>query len=109
MIFRNANPGIPRSRPIESRPARTTRGCAPGTHAASALPRTKSSSPFDRRGLRHHRFLVPLLLGITVMAVHPNGQMGCADSRWSIPTSVSLLDQGNFDLDEYLPVIEARG
>ena len=51
----------------------------------------------------------PLALFALVFATHINGEMGCADSRWSIPTAVSLLDQGNFDLDEYLPVLEARG
>jgi hypothetical protein len=51
----------------------------------------------------------PLVLAVIVFAAHVNGQMGCSDSRWSIPTSVSLLDEGNFDLDEYLPVLQARG
>jgi hypothetical protein len=35
--------------------------------------------------------------------------MGCSDSRWSIPTATSLLDQHNFDLDEYAPLVKARG
>jgi hypothetical protein len=28
------------------------------------------------------------------------------DSRWTVPTSVSILRQGNTDLDEYLPLLE---
>jgi hypothetical protein len=46
---------------------------------------------------------------VLVFAIHVHGNMGCADSRWSIPTAVSLVDHGDFDLDEYLPVLEARG
>lgn len=33
------------------------------------------------------------------------GNLGCADSMWSIPTAVSLLDHGDADLDEYLPML----
>jgi hypothetical protein len=33
------------------------------------------------------------------------GNLGCADSMWSIPTAVSLLDHGDADLDEYLPIL----
>src|SRR6266852_394963 len=28
------------------------------------------------------------------------------DSRWTVPTSVSILHQGNTDLNEYLPLLE---
>lgn len=31
------------------------------------------------------------------------------DSRWTIHTATSLIHQGNFDLDEYLPLLEAEG
>src|SRR5262245_36617778 len=55
------------------------------------------------------RAAAPLALFALVFVIHINGQMRCADSRWSLPTAVSLLDEGNFDLDEYPPVLEARG
>jgi hypothetical protein len=35
--------------------------------------------------------------------------MGCSDSRWSIPTATSVLDEHNFDLDEYEPLLKERG
>jgi hypothetical protein len=38
----------------------------------------------------------------------PPGNMGCADSMWSIPTAVSLVDHGDPDLDEYLPLLQSR-
>lgn len=52
---------------------------------------------------------VPLILFVGIMAADLHGSMGCSDSRWSIPTAVSLLDQHNFDLDEYLPLLQDRG
>lgn len=36
------------------------------------------------------------------------GNLGCADSMWSIPTAVSLIDEHNPDLDEYLAILRAR-
>ena len=48
------------------------------------------------------------LFAIAWIAYLP-GNMGCADSMWSIPTAVSLLDQHNPDLDEHLPILRARG
>lgn len=51
----------------------------------------------------------PLALFAVVFLAHTHGNMGCADSRWSIFTAVSLIDQHNADLDEYLPTLRARG
>jgi hypothetical protein len=51
----------------------------------------------------------PIALFAVVMTTHTHGNMGCADSRWSIFTAVSVLDQGNFDLDEYLQIVKDRG
>ncbi len=51
---------------------------------------------------------VPLLVGVAVFVVHCRGTMGCADSMWSVPTAVSLVDHGDANLDEYLPVVHAR-
>ena len=36
------------------------------------------------------------------------GNMECSDSMWSIPTAVSLVDERNANLDEYLPQLRAR-
>src|SRR6266851_862345 len=36
------------------------------------------------------------------------GNLICSDSMWSIPTAVSLLDHGDADLDEYLPMLRER-
>src|SRR5262249_54037376 len=41
-------------------------------------------------------------------AVHCRGNMGCADSMWSIPTAVSLIDRGDADLDEFSQQLAAR-
>lgn len=54
------------------------------------------------------RHYLPAALFLTVFATHLFGDMGCADSMWSIPTAVSLLDTGTPQLDRYLPVLEAR-
>jgi hypothetical protein len=55
------------------------------------------------------RWVPPVLLFLFIVASYLHGHMGCSDSRWSIPTATSLLDEGNFDLDEYAPLLEARG
>lgn len=60
-------------------------------------------SAIGRRG-----WIVPLALALAIVAVDLHGAMGCSDSRWSIHTAVSLLDQGNFDLDEFRSIVEAR-
>src|SRR5204863_1180505 len=36
------------------------------------------------------------------------GNLECSDSMWSIPTAVSLLDRGDPNLDEYLPMLRER-
>jgi hypothetical protein len=51
---------------------------------------------------------VPVGLFITIVAAYLHGNMGCSDSRWSIHTAVSLVDEGNFDLDEYRSTLQAR-
>lgn len=53
--------------------------------------------------------LTPLLLFTLIFAIYLHGHMGCSDSRWSIPTATSLLDEHNFDLDEYAPLLKERG
>lgn len=54
------------------------------------------------------RHAVPAVLFVIVWLCLLPGNMTCSDSMWSIPTAVSLLDHGDADLDEYLPVLEAR-
>jgi hypothetical protein len=49
-----------------------------------------------------------VLFAVVFLCYLPPGNMGCADSMWSIPTAVSLLDHGDPDLDEYLPLLQAR-
>jgi hypothetical protein len=47
-------------------------------------------------------------LFVAVWLCYLPGNMGCADSMWAIPTAVSLIEHGDRDLDEYLPVLEQR-
>jgi hypothetical protein len=54
-------------------------------------------------------FVLPAALFAAVWLCYVPGNMGCSDSMWSIPTAVSLLDHGDANLDEYLPVLKARG
>jgi hypothetical protein len=54
------------------------------------------------------RWIVPLVLALAIVVVNLHGAMGCSDSRWSIHTAVSLLDHGDFDLDEFRPIVVAR-
>jgi hypothetical protein len=71
-----------------------------------------NTPPENRRahaaGLRNSR-AVAVSIGLAVFAAHCHGNMGCSDSAWSIPTAVSLIDQGNADLDEFQPLLAARG
>jgi hypothetical protein len=45
---------------------------------------------------------------VAAWACYLPGNLACADSMWSIPTAVSLIDEHNPDLDEYLPILRAR-
>lgn len=47
-------------------------------------------------------------LFLAVLFVHIRGNMGCADSMWSIPTAISLLDRHSPRLDGYQAVLAAR-
>jgi len=55
---------------------------------------------------RSERLIPGVLLGLVfiVYAVSPNATP--FDSRWSVHTAVSILREGNTDLNEYLPLIE---
>lgn len=60
------------------------------------------------RLLANRRLLIAALFGI-VFAVHvASPVMTSWDSRWSIPTAVSVVREGNTDLDEYRSTIEAQ-
>jgi hypothetical protein len=48
--------------------------------------------------------LAVFVVVLTVHALSPNATP--FDSRWTVPIAVSILDQGNTDLDEYLPLLE---
>ena len=52
------------------------------------------------------KWAAPAVLSLAIFAAYQHGQMGCADSRWSIPTAISLLDQHNVDLDEFPQMLE---
>ncbi len=54
------------------------------------------------------RLALPATLFVVVWLCLLPGNMTCSDSMWSIPTAISLLDHGDANLDEYLPVLEAR-
>src|SRR5712671_1534091 len=64
---------------------------------------------YSRRTIRcvSKRWLSAALLAIVWLCYLP-GNLGCADSMWSIPTAVSLLDHGDPNLDEYLPMLRER-
>jgi len=60
------------------------------------------ASSFQRR-------LLPIALFATVFAVHvASPVMTSWDSRWSIPTAVSIVREGNTDLDEYRSIVAAQ-
>lgn len=53
---------------------------------------------------------IGILLALFVFFTHALSPVSQPyDSRWTIHTATSLLHQGNFDLDEYLPLLEADG
>jgi hypothetical protein len=54
------------------------------------------------------RALIAAILFVGVWLCYLPGNMGCSDSRWSIPTAVSLVDEHNADLDEYAPLLRAN-
>src|SRR5438132_8301741 len=65
------------------------------------------TSRMDRL-LASRRLLIAALF-VTVFAVHvASPVMTSWDSRWSIPTAVSIVREGNTDLDEYRSTIEAQ-
>jgi hypothetical protein len=56
---------------------------------------------------RIRELLVSLLVFLMVYAIYLNsGNAIPLDSMWTIPTSMSLLKQGNANLDEYQPLID---
>jgi hypothetical protein len=56
---------------------------------------------------RTKEFLISFLVFLMAYAVYLNsGNAIPLDSMWTLPTSVSILKQGNADLDEYQPLIE---
>jgi hypothetical protein len=56
---------------------------------------------------RSKEILISLLVFLTVYAVYLNsGNAVPLDSMWTIPTSMSILKQGNTDLNEYRPLID---
>lgn len=53
---------------------------------------------------------IGILLALFVFFTHALSPVSQPyDSRWTIHTATSLIHQGNFDLDEYLPLLEADG
>ncbi len=55
-------------------------------------------------------FAIGTLLVLFVFVTHALSPVSQPyDSRWTIHTAESLLREGNFDLDEYLPLLEADG
>src|SRR5947207_11320355 len=61
---------------------------------------------YSRRTIRcvSKRWLSAALVAFVWLCYLP-GNLGCGDSMWSIPVAVSLLDHGDPDLDEYLPML----
>lgn len=55
------------------------------------------------------RLAVALCLFTVVFAAYMPGHMGCADSRWTVPTAISLIDRHTFDLDEFGTLLKERG
>jgi hypothetical protein len=63
----------------------------------------------ERRTIRRvPKWGVAVALFVGVWLCYLPGNLGCADSMWSVPTAVSLIDERNPDLDEHLPVLRAR-
>ncbi len=60
--------------------------------------------------IRRLDVFIGILLALVVFVAHAISPVSQPyDSRWTIHTTTSLLHQGNFDLDEYLPLLEASG
>ena len=56
---------------------------------------------------RSREILISLLVFLIVYAAYlHSGNVFPLDSMWTIPTSMSILTEGNADLDEYRPLIE---
>jgi hypothetical protein len=55
------------------------------------------------------KLAVSLFLFTVAFAGYMPGNMGCADSRWSVPTAVSLIDRHRFDLDQFGTLLKERG
>jgi hypothetical protein len=53
------------------------------------------------------RAAIPLAIVAVVFATHFAGLITSYDSLWSIPTARSIVREGNIDLEEYRPRIEA--
>jgi hypothetical protein len=66
-----------------------------------------SLTPFTIRYVST-KWLAAAVLFVLVWVCYLPGNFGCADSMWSIPTAVSLLDHGDANLDEYLPMLRER-
>ena len=58
---------------------------------------------------RRLELVLPAVVFLGIWTSYLPGHMGCSDSRWSIPTAVSLLSERNFDLDEYESLVKERG
>ncbi len=51
-------------------------------------------------------FAIIVLIFCTVLIVYHFSIPTVADSRWNIPTAMSIIDEGNTDLDEYKQLLE---
>ena len=68
---------------------------------SGALPHQKS--PSNRLKDSWMEVIIVLLLGVSVFWVyrHSEGVIPMTDVVWTVPTSLSILNEGNVDLDEY--------
>lgn len=58
---------------------------------------------------RYKHLIVTFFLFLFIFTVYfGSSSVGSTDSMWSIHTSISLIKEGNLDINEYLPIIKAR-
>ena len=59
---------------------------------------------------KFQKFGLPALIFIAVFAAYAASPViTSTDSRWTVPTALSILREGNLDMDEYPELLESNG
>lgn len=69
----------------------------------------KQEKPDNFLGTKTASIALILIIFISIFSVHRNGSYNqSGDSRWSIPTALSLINEGNANLDEFSEIVQAN-